>query len=76
MENGLDLGSAYGETLRRIMAQGKEKARLGMAVLMWITYSRRPLQVDEICHAIAVRIGSNNADKDDIPAILTLLSCC
>ena len=76
MQNGLDLGGAYGATLGRIKGQGREKARLGMAVLMWISYSRRPLQVDEICHAIAIRIGSNDVNTDDIPAISTLLSCC
>ena len=76
MKNGVDLGGAYEATLGRIKAQGGEKARLGMAVLMWIAHSRRPLQVDEICHAIAIRIGSNDLDPDDIPAISVLLGCC
>ena len=76
MENGLDLGDAYGATMGRIKAQGKEKARLGMVALMWISHSRRPLKVDEICHAIAIRIGSNDHNSDDIPGISTLLSCC
>jgi len=76
MKNGVDLGGAYEATLGRIKAQGGEKARLGMAVLMWIVHSRRPLQVDEICHAIAIRIGSNDLGGDDIPAISTLLGCC
>ena len=76
MKNGLDLGVAYGATLGRIWAQGGEKARLGMAVLMWISHSRRPLQVDEICHAIAIRIASNDLDNDDIPTVSTLLDCC
>ena len=57
-------------------AQGGEKARLGIAVLMWISHSRRPLQVDEICQAIAIRIESKDLDNDDIPAISTLLSFC
>ena len=51
-------------------------ARLGMAVLKWISHSRRPLKVDEICHAMAIRIGSNGLNNDDIPAISTLLECC
>ena len=58
------------------MAQGGEKARLGMAVMMWISHSRRPLQADELCHAIAIRIGSNDLDSDDIPTLSTLLDCC
>ena len=76
MQNGLDLGGAYGATLGRIKAQGEEKARLGMAVLMWISHSRRPLQTDEVCHAIAIQIGSNDLNSDDIPGISTLLACC
>ena len=62
--------------LGRIKAQGGEKAKLGMAVLKWISHSRRPLRADEICHAIAIRIGSNYLDYDEIPAISTLLGCC
>jgi len=75
-KNGLGLGGVYEATLRRIKAQGGDRARLGMAALMWISHSRRPLQVDEICHALAIRIGSNDLDSDDIPAISTLLGCC
>jgi len=76
IESGLDLGGAYKATLGRIRAQGGEKTRLGMAVLMWISHSRRSLQADEICHALAVRIGSKDINSDNIPAIPTLLSCC
>ena len=76
MLKGLDLRGAYGATVGRINAQGEEKGRLGMAVLMWITHSWRPLEVDEICHALATRIGSNDLNNDDIPAISTILACC
>ena len=76
MGNGLGLGGAYRAMLGRIRAQGGERARLGMAVLMWISHSRRPLEVDELCHAIAIRIGSSDLDNDQIPAIPTWLSCC
>jgi len=72
MKNGLDLGGTYEAMLGRIRVQDGEKARLGMAVLMWILHSRRPLQVDELCHALAIRIGSNDADNNDIPTISTL----
>jgi len=69
MEGGLGLGGAYGAMLGKIKAQGGERARLGMAVLMWISHSRRPLQVDELSHAIAIRIGSKDLDNDEIPPI-------
>jgi len=76
MGNGLNMDSACRTMLARIRAQIGEKSRLGMAVLKWVSHSRRPLQVDEICHAIAIRIGSNDLDNDDIPSISTLLDCC
>ena len=76
MENSMDLGGAYGVTLGRIRAQGGEKARLGMAALMWISHSRRPLQADEICSAVSIRIGSTHLNNDDTSAISTLLGCC
>ena len=76
MKSNLGFGGAYEATLERIKAQGEGKARLGTAVLMWISHSKRALQVDEICHALAVRIGSNHLDSDNIPGISTMLACC
>jgi len=31
---------------------------------------------DELCHALAVEIGSPNLNVDNTPLIMTLLSCC
>ena len=76
MTDGLGLGDAYSTTLGRIKGQGGEKARLGMAVLMWISHAKRPLKPDELCHALAVEIGSPNLNTNNIPPIGTLLSCC
>jgi len=74
--HGLGLGGVYGETLSRIKQQGEEKSRLGMAALMWISHSERPLKVNELCHALGVEIGSPDLDADNVPSIGTLLSCC
>jgi len=76
MANGLGLGDAYSATLNRIKGQGREKARLDIAALMWISHSERPLKVDELCHALAVEIGSPNLNTDNVPSISTLLACC
>jgi len=76
MTDGLGLESAYGESLGRIKGQGGARAGLGMAALMWITHSERPLKVVELCHALAVEIGSPNLNDDDVPSIGTLLTCC
>ena len=71
MTDGLGLGEAYGSTLDRIKRQGGEKSRLGMAALMWISHAERPLKTDEVCHALAVEIGSPNLNTDNVPSIGT-----
>ena len=76
VKKGVDLGGAYEATLGRIQAQGGQRAKLGMAVLMWISHSGRPLQVEAIRHAIAIQTGSDCLNNDDIPSISTLLGCC
>ena len=75
MTDGLGLGDAYGATLSRIKGQSERKARLGMAALMWISHSERPLKSNELRCALAVEIGSPNFNTDNIPSIGTLLAC-
>ena len=43
---------------------------------MWISHAERPLQADELCHALAVKLGSTDFNTDNIPLISTLVSCC
>ena len=76
MTKGLGLKDVYGATLDRIKEQGGEKARLGMAALMWISHSERLLQLDELLHALAVEIGSTDLNAEKIPSVETLLRCC
>ena len=47
-----------------------------MAALTWVCHSERPLQVDELCHALAVEIGETDFDPENVPSIGTLLDCC
>ena len=76
IKDGAGLGDAYGVTLERIKAQDEEMTKLAMATLTWVCYSERPLQVDELCHALAVDIGATDFDLENIPSIGTLLHCC
>ena len=76
MIGGLGLDDAYDSTIERIKAQGGDRARLGMVALMWVSHSERPLSVDEICHALAVEIGSTGINSNIVPSIETVLSCC
>ena len=76
MTDGLSLGGAYDATIGRIKAHEGDGARLGMEALMWISHSERPLSVDEICHALAIEIGSADINTNNMPSIRTVLGCC
>jgi len=76
MIGGLELGNAYSATIERIKAQDGDKSRLGMAALMWISYAERPLQADELCHALAVELGSTDFNFNNVPSLSILVSCC
>ena len=76
MTNRLELGDVYGATISRIKAQDGDKSRLGMAALMWISHAERPLLADELCHALAVQLGSRDFDVGNIPSMATLVNCC
>ena len=66
---------AYSATLARIKAQKGSKSKLGMEALMWLSHSERPFLANELCHALAVEIGSIDLDYQNIPSIETLLGC-
>ena len=74
--DSLGLERAYGETLGRIKGQGGAKARLGVAALMWISHSERPLKANELCHALAVEIRSLNLNTSNVASIEIVLACC
>jgi len=76
MHNGVGLGSAYDATLERIRAQDGETVKPALATLIWICHSEGPLQVDELCHAVAVEIGSQNFDPDNTALLDTHLGRC
>ena len=76
MTDGLGLGDVYGTTIERIKAQDGDKSRLGMAALMWVSHAERPLQADELCHALAVEIDSVDFDAGNVPSMSTLVGCC
>jgi len=76
MKRGDGLGDAYTATLQRLGAQAGSKSILGLKVLMWASCSQRPLQVEELRHALGVEMGSTDLDPEDVPALQTLLASC
>ena len=76
MTDGLGLEDVYSAMIERIKAQGGDKSRLGMGALMWICHAVRPLRPEELCHALAIELGSKNFNAANAPSISTLVSCC
>ena len=76
MTGGLELGDLYGATIERIEAQDGNQSRLGMAALTWISHAERPLQADELCHALAVELNATDFKADNIPSVSNLVGCC
>jgi len=76
MARGNGLSDAYRATLARVEGQKGNKAVLGLKVLKWVLYSERPLRAEELCHALAVEMGSLDLDPKNIPVLRTLLSSC
>ena len=75
MTNGLGLDDAYRTTLSRIKGLKGNKAKIGMQALMWISCCERLLKAQELCHALAVEVGTMDLNVHNIPSTRTLLSC-
>ena len=73
---GNGLSDAYTATLTRLKAQKGNKPVLGLKVLMWVSYSERPLQAEELCQALGVEVGFADLDPENVPALRTLLESC
>ena len=76
MTPGLGLSDVYGATIKRIKVQGGDKSRLGVGALMWISHAEQPLKANQLCHALAIELGSTEFNSANIPSMTTLVSCC
>ena len=68
--------SAYEDAMRRIEGQVADHAELAKQVLCWICFAQRPLTTIELQHALAVELGAQSFDEDNIPEIEDILSAC
>ena len=70
------LNDAYSEAIIRIDGQLQHDRVLAKNVLSWISYAQRPLTAGELCHALAVGVGDEELDSDNIPDVEDILSVC
>lgn len=75
-----ELDQVYEQTLQRIRKQAGDDGQLGMRVLSWITYARRPLSVDELRHGLAVEYDEEDLraefDPDNLLSPGSLVDVC
>lgn len=70
------LDSAYKKIIKRIRGQLADDRKLAERVLSWITFSKRPLTVDEMQHTFAVELNEAKVDPENIPDVDVLMSVC
>jgi ankyrin repeat protein len=71
------LKKTYDGVMDRISSQKNgEDARLGLKVLSWISYAKRPLTVAEMQHAMKIESDSKAIDERDLIPRDTLVSVC
>ena len=71
---GLD--TMYEQAMKRIDGQEEDFRELAKQVLSWVTHAKRPLTTVELQHALAVRDGAVELDKDFVPEVEDLVSVC
>ena len=76
MTDGLSLSDAYSAKLERTNVQSGDKARLGMVALIWICRAQQPLPSGEFRRALAVGVGSENLNANNISPKGIPLDCC
>lgn len=69
-----DVFAMYDQTIERIRDQSKENAELGMKVLSIIFGATRPLEIDELRHALAIQPGDADLDFEALVDLDILLS--
>ncbi|KAJ3458785.1 hypothetical protein MRS44_012894 [Fusarium solani] len=78
---GLPRGSTayddtYKQTMKRIQKQFPDRAELAVDVLQWIVCSKSPLTVSELQHALAVEVGEEDLDFDNLPDVDDMVTAC
>lgn len=61
-----DIDEVYSSTIARIKRMEPNKRDLSLKTLSWVVFSRRPLSVEELQHALSVTSGSTELDAEQI----------
>jgi hypothetical protein len=70
------LSEAYKHAMERIDGQKPGFQWLARMILSWITCAKRPLTTLELQHALAVKSGDHQLDKENVREIEDMVSVC
>ena len=68
------LHETYSEAMARIHGQIPEHSELALSAFRWILHAKRPLSVEELQCALAIRPGDRALDTDGLPEIALIVS--
>ncbi|KAL8827623.1 MAG: hypothetical protein Q9191_003073 [Dirinaria sp. TL-2023a] len=72
----ISLNDIYKETFQRIFDQDPDDIQLAKRILSWLSYSRQPMEVAELQHALAVEPDTKEMDWDAIVEESVLVTVC
>ncbi|KAJ7589405.1 hypothetical protein C8J56DRAFT_784674, partial [Mycena floridula] len=67
---------SYDDAMARIKAQGEAEYKLACQIFYWVAYAKRPLNMDELQHAVAVSDDMTEMDHDAIVDMDVLIGIC
>lgn len=71
-----DLRSAHEATFERIISGVSAKKNLALKALGWVLVSRRPLTMMELLYALALEVGDNEVDTENLTTPKAVISAC
>ncbi|KAF3917571.1 Inversin [Arthrobotrys entomopaga] len=71
-----ELYSAFDNTIERIRQQSQSYSTLATDILMWAHLAFRPLYINELLNALAIKSGDKDLDIDNLPSQQSWLECC
>ncbi|PNP74430.1 hypothetical protein FNYG_12479 [Fusarium nygamai] len=74
--NAKALSDAYEQTMTRIKSQESDHAMLAKGVLLWLTYARSELTIEDLRYALATRSKYRMVRTQDLPFESTMISVC
>lgn len=71
-----NLGQAFSNSIQRIESEPRNRRAVALQALMWISHACRPLQIEELRHALGTQLGDRYFDIDNLLQPRFIIECC